>query len=831
MVDKLRLEVILAAVDKVTGPLTSITKGSKATASAIGEAGRALKQLEAQQRKLQRLKDAAPAMGRERNAMRVEQAKLDGLKASGTATVQQIAKQEAALQRQTAAYERQRNVVLRLRSEVNAMGLGSATQAQLKLAASVDATNAKLSAQMRQLEQQRRIEERLANLRGKHEKQMRHLAMAGATAAAGVHVGQRLVRGGLAPVGSFMQHEDAMMGVARQVEGSRDAQGNLTQVYRDAERQVRELSNRLPQTTTQIAEMMTAAARMNVPTKELGSFVELTSEMATAFDGVPDEIAESMGKIANNLKMPVSEIRGMADAINYLDDNAISKGSDIIGFMNRVSGVTGTVGISGRDMAALGSTLLTSGETEETSGTAIKAIFTNFAAATKGPKRFQSALREIGITAEDMQAGMAKDAVGMLMQVAQAIRKLPEQDRLGVMAELAGKEHVGRLAKLVTNTEELRRQIALANGEEARGSMAREAAARNSALSAQLVMQQNRAFNAMATAGENLKAPLLELFATVNPLLERFTAWMQANPAIVGGLLKLVVVLGALIAGVSAVGLAIVAALGPLTLARFLLGRWLLNMAAARVAAQTAAPALGLLYRAGFMLGRGFALLRAGGAMLLAGLRVLAAFLIANPIVLAIGLLAAAAYMLYTRWSDVVGGFKLLMQDIGDAVAGAAQYVWGLGTRFFEAGAAIVQGMANGITSRIAAVRDAVGAAAGSAIDWFKEKLGIHSPSRVFMQLGSYVGEGAALGIQNGAGMVRQAALGMATATMVPMAAMGVPAAAGPTAGGAGSSYQITVNAAPGMDAQAIARAVAAELDRRERERASRRYSQLADID
>lgn len=80
---------------------------------------------------------------------------------------------------------------------------------------------------------------------------------------------------------------------------------------------------------------MTAAARMGVPTAELGNFVELTSEMADAFDAVPDQIAESMGKIANNLKIPITEIRGMADAINYLDDNAISKGGDIIGFLNR----------------------------------------------------------------------------------------------------------------------------------------------------------------------------------------------------------------------------------------------------------------------------------------------------------------------------------------------------------------------------------------------------------------------------------------------------------------------------------------------------------------
>ena len=103
------------------------------------------------------------------------------------------------------------------------------------------------------------------------------------------------------------------------------------------------------------------------------------------------------------------------------------------------------------------------------------------------------------------------------------------------------------------------------------------------------------------------------------------------------------------------------------------------------------------------------------------------------------------------------------------------------------------------------------------------------------MALGGYVAEGAALGIQNGAGLVKQAAVSMAAATMTPMAAIapigavGAPAMAGPASGG--STFQITINPAPGMDAQAIAAAVRAEIERYEREKDSRRYSRLSDID
>ncbi|MBU1665953.1 MAG: hypothetical protein KKG92_11220 [Gammaproteobacteria bacterium] len=46
--DKLQLEVLLKAIDQVTGPLKSITGGSQETAKAVREAKGALKELEQQ---------------------------------------------------------------------------------------------------------------------------------------------------------------------------------------------------------------------------------------------------------------------------------------------------------------------------------------------------------------------------------------------------------------------------------------------------------------------------------------------------------------------------------------------------------------------------------------------------------------------------------------------------------------------------------------------------------------------------------------------------------------------------------------------------------------
>jgi phage-related protein len=176
--------------------------------------------------------------------------------------------------------------------------------------------------------------------------------------------------------------------------------------------------------------------------------------------------------------------------------------------------------------------------------------------------------------------------------------------------------------------------------------------------------------------------------------------------------------------------------------------------------------------------------------------------------------------------------------------------VWfsALPTKFSTFGANIIAGLVNGITNGLGAVKTAITSAADSTVGWFKEKLGIHSPSRVFGELGGFISEGAAIGIDGGKAKVAKAALALATAAttsfapaaaQVPidarktvLSAPGGGAAGGATAtaaGGAPASYTINIHPAPGMDANAIARAVAAELDRRERSKQARHGSRLSD--
>lgn len=97
--------------------------------------------------------------------------------------------------------------------------------------------------------------------------------------------------------------------------------------------------------------------------------------------------------------------------------------------------------------------------------------------------------------------------------------------------------------------------------------------------------------------------------------------------------------------------------------------------------------------------------------------------------------------------------------------------------KFSDFGSMLVTGLVNGITGMAGAAKDAVVGLGDDVTTWFKDRLGIKSPSRVFMAAGGHVAEGAALGITGQVGLVKKAALGMAAATAVTLGAPQLAAA------------------------------------------------------
>ncbi|MDP8162801.1 phage tail tape measure protein [Phocoenobacter skyensis] len=76
--------------------------------------------------------------------------------------------------------------------------------------------------------------------------------------------------------------------------------------------------------------------------------------------------------------------------------------------------------------------------------------------------------------------------------------------------------------------------------------------------------------------------------------------------------------------------------------------------------------------------------------------------------------------------------------------------------QFTEFGANIISGLVDGISNAWNSAKETVTELGNSVSDWFAEKLGIHSPSRVFMGFGENTVQGLAIGIDKNLNLAKQ---------------------------------------------------------------------------
>lgn len=481
-----------------------------------------------------------------------------------------------------------------------------------------------------------------------------------------------------APIKAAASFETAMLGVAKQVKGARDEGGNLTAVYFDMAKQIQMMGREIPIATNEIAEMVAAGARMGVAREQLLKFTETSAMMASAFELPSGELAEQMGKIAGLYKIPIPAISELGDTINWLDDNAIAKGGDIIEFLTRVGGVAGAVKISGQQVAALGSTLLTLGERTDTASTAANAMIQKFAAADKGTAKFQAAIAELGLSTAKIQKSMQMDATGTILEVLDKLSTMPKDQQLGIMVDLMGLEHSDTIVKLANNTAEFRKQLEMAASAEAKGSMSREFQSQRKTTNAQLQIMKNNVTELGVSFGTLLLPGVNAVFSALAKITQPMAEFARKNPV----LTKTIVGVAVGFAGLKIALLALRYA-GTFVIGGFLAMRKVLVM------------------------------LRVGTILMTSAQWLFNLALSASPIGIAIKLVAAlvaVGVLLYTNWGKISEVAKKVWTGVADGVRNTIDSV----KKFLASidlaaiGSAIMTSLINGIKAKAAAVVDSI---------------------------------------------------------------------------------------------------------------------------
>lgn len=873
MANDLRLKVVLDAIDKATRPLKQINNGSLETARALKAARDRLKELNTQQKDVSAWRTQRAAVEQTETALTAARDKVKALSqqfaATGAPTRAMTREFQAAVREATKLKQQhqQQSVQLQgLRSKLYDAGISTKnlTTHERQLREQIKATNASISTQGKRMAELSARQKRMAETRGAYDKGKQFAGSAAVAGGASLGVAYTASRPVITVVKDYVDFETAMMGVAKQVDGARDDNGKLTSTYYEFADAIKAASNQMPIATTEFAALVEAQARAGIQGKEnLLTMARVSATAAVAFDLPAEQVGEDMGRIAGLYKVPIKDISALGDALNYLDDNTRSKGGDIIETLTRMSDVADKLDY--RKAAALGSTFLSLGSAPEVAASASRAMVRELAIANMQSKTFREGLKMLNLDSNEIQGGMTTDAMGTIMKVLERIKAIDPKQRTEAATRVFGKEFGKDAAKLVNNLEELRRQLNLVDDAAASGSMQREMDIRAESIAGRWQVLQNKWFNTKSDSGEGLRSTMVSVMDSIGGALDKVDGWIKANPVLTAALLKIVATAGVLSAGFGGLALTLAGIMAPFLFLRFSLAMFGIKLPGIIGIFKVFGTVLSTL--GGILIGPLVTAIRTVGIALWG--------LSANPIVLVIAAVVAAlvagAYLIYSNWDAVKnyfanawteiqagfsGGIVGIMNTLANfspigliyqAFAKVLSYLGiDLPSRFTEFGNMIVNGLVNGLKAGLGTVKDAISSIGDASIIWFKEKLGIHSPSRVFAELGGFTMAGLTQGLKSGQKgpldaltsvskqMIAASTLVMGTAAMPTFAVDNTPPISNAPAAivyDSHDSYEFSITTGPGTDLQSLEKSVRAMLARIENEKKARQRSKLSDLE
>lgn len=839
----LRLEVLLNTVDKASGPMRGALAGAKGLSKGLRETQRQLKELQGAQQQLTAFRKIKTDAASSAVALRAAQQKAGQLGAELAATAAPTQKAKRAYDQARAATDKLRLAhVGNLSAVRNARaGLTAAGISAQKFGEQERSIRTRIESATKAIERQKAALGKLGAAQDRLQNSRNTAFKVGAAGAGALFAGQRAVRGLSAPVQEAIDFQSAMADVRKVVDF--DTPEQFAQMGRD----IQDLSTQIPLAQAELAAIVAAAGQSNVARKDLLAFARDAAQMGVAFDIAADEAGETMAKFRTAFRLGQTEVVDLTDQINFLGNTTAAGTGPITDIVRRIGALGDVAGLSPGPIAALGATVASMGVESEVGATGIKNLMLTLTAGTAATKKQRKAFGELGLDAIEMAEIMQKDAAGGIVAVLDRIRELPKAAQSATLTRLFGRESVGAIAPLLTNLDTLRDNLdKVSDRTRFGGSMLAEFVARADTAENVLQLTKNASQVAATELGKTLLPTVKDLALSFASALKWVVGFTRAHPVLAGTVFKALAALAVLVTVLGGLALAVSAVLLPFATLRF-----------AMVQMALSGPVL-----AGALSAVGKALLFVGRILAIVG----RAFLL-NPIGLVITAIGLAVFALIKYWGPITAwasrvwgvvsekvaaawaGIKAIFGGAVTAIVGIVTAVFvDLPAKFVAWGGQMIDGLIQGIKAKAGAVKDAVVGTAGAVGDWFKDKLGINSPSRVFAGFGQDTLAGLADGLRAATGTPLAAMAGLVKglkqvgAGIAVSAAAALPAAAfdsrppiqssgSASAAAAPSTFTVNVYGTPGMDTQALARAVRAELEAMDRERSARKRSRLGDID
>jgi TP901 family phage tail tape measure protein len=785
--------MLLEAGDRVTGPLRNIAGGSTKAAQALKVTRDRLKEIDRAQADIGEFRRLKTGLRASEEAMHAAQARATALgremaqvEAPTRAMVREFkaAKREASALE--AAHRAEASQLVTLRSRIEAVG-GSTTalvRHERALRDEARSTNAELSEQGRRMQQLGDRTRRMAVARSNYGRGMNAATGMAASGAAAIGTGVAVAAPLIGSIKAAQEYQSVMTDIGQKAGLSRAATDKMGAGLLVAAR----AANQMP---ADMQRGVDTLAGLGASVPDAAKMIPSIGKGATAYKADVADMAAATFAAKDNLKVAVGETGKVIDIMAQSGKRGAFELKDMAAQFPSLTAAYQALGQSGTgavaDLAAGAQIARKGAGNSEEAGNNLLNLLNKI-----NSKETNMNFKKFGVDLPAALKKAAEEGKGPIQAITELTNTALKGDTKKLSYLFGDAQVQAALRPMIANLEEFKSIRAEALG--ANGTTDRDFAERMKDSAEKTKQLKVDAAGLAITFGA-------QLLPTVDAVVERasaFAKWIGDAAARHPELTKAIAIGAAAFAGLF-----------------FILG------GGAIVIAGLVAPFAALSFAAGAL-----------------GIGMLAVTGIALGVVAGIVAIGAAAYLIYANWGAISGWFAGVWQGIKTTFAGAVAWFAALPTRFGQIGRDMISGLIRGIFSMFGSLKSTIVGVASSAAGWFKAKLGIHSPSRVFAGFGGNIVDGLTNGIaaQEGEPVKRMESLSsrlskaVVRSTAIPVALAGANPASGsngPPPASRGHTFNIQQQ--PGQSAEDLARAIADELDRREREDAARGRSSMAD--
>ncbi|MEF9956096.1 phage tail tape measure protein [Acinetobacter johnsonii] len=844
---QISLKAMLELVDKATAPLKDIMGSSEKTSDALRTQREELK-------KLSKSQSDITSFRRLSSALKGTQKDLE----SAQQTVAQLAQEHANVAKPTRAmtkeFEKAKQTVkdlkqaeqdqLRqlqmLRTGLNQAGIStkSLSRDERDLKAKVDTATQALQRKKTQLDKQVASQKRLNDLVRQHKNAQ---DLIGKVSDTGVRAGAAAAVGAGAlgvPIKAFAEAEDAATTLKVSMMQSN---GQVAKEFTAINELANKLGTQLPGTTADFQLMMAKLVQQGISYKAiLGGVGQAAGYLAVQLKMPFEDAAEFAAKMQDATKTSEKDMLSLMDTIQRSYYLGVDSTNMLQGFSKLSAGMK-TIKAEGLKGAQAMAPLLVMADQAAMAGESAGNAYSKIFASMMDSKGIKKALKGSGMAMNFTNGKGEFGGLDNMFKQLEKLKGLSTEARLPILSDMFDNdaETIQALNLLIDKGK--------AGYNETLAKMNAQADLQTR-VNEQLGTLKNlwdaasgTFTSAMTNFGAAIAPELKQVVTGLTDMTEKLGAWSKENPQLSNAIMKTIAIIVILLAALSALSLALVTILGPIALLRL---------------------TFGVLGAKGFGLINIIKLIGSAFMWLGKGIFFVGRLMMANPLLLAIGLLATAAYLIYRNWGSIKQFFADIWNSIGTSGMTTTQKIvlffqlalqkittfilnWspiGLFYRSFAAvmnyfgvqlpstftgfGQMLMQGLANGISNGIAGVIGKAKAAAAQVTNTVKGAFGIHSPSRVFTQLGAYNMQGLANGISNNSHLASNAistasqdmlgffdtsAFSFDQRPSISASTKNVSATAAPV------QQIFNIYAAPGMDENALAQLVAMEVAKAQR--------------